>query len=380
MARTIIMAGGWTASLRAAATSVNDNHLMAGHRKGNDGMTGRTPKVVVLGGGSWGTTLALLAERAGHDPWLWIRNSEVANEVHRSRRNDRALAGIAIPKAVTITSNLSHACREANVILVATASVGVRSVGAAIAGDVGNAIVVSCAKGFERDTLKRMTEVLKEELPLRAAASTCALSGPNLSLELAEGKPSTTVIASEDLDAAQQVQDLLISTQFRPYTNEDVIGVEMAGALKNIIAIGAGIADGMGAGDNAKAAFMTRGLAEIARLGVATGANPLTFAGLAGLGDLVATCASTLSRNHFVGEQLALGKALDQIQATMTHVAEGIFTTAAAKQLAQQFGIEMPITEQLYSVLYEGKSALSAIAELMQRESKHETKGIYGVG
>jgi len=224
-----------------------------------------------------------------------------------------------------------------------------------------------------------MTQVLKEELSSPAASSVCALSGPNLALEIANEKPSTTVVASEDLGAAELVQDLLISTQFRPYTNEDVIGVEMAGALKNIIAIGAGIGDGMGAGDNAKAAFITRGLAEIARLGIAAGANPLTFAGLAGLGDLVATCASPLSRNHHVGEQLARGKSLREIQEAMPHNAEGVFTTAAARKLARLHGVEMPITEQLYSVLYEGKPALEAIGELMQRESKHETKGIYGL-
>jgi glycerol-3-phosphate dehydrogenase (NAD(P)+) len=342
-------------------------------------MVGRTPKVAVLGGGSWGTTLALLAERAGNDPWLWMRNPEIASEVQRTRMNERALAGISIPKAITVTSDLGQACRESDVILVATTSVGVRSVGEAITANVGNAIVVSCAKGFERGSLKRMTEVLKEVLSPPAAASVCALSGPNLALEIAEGKPSTTVIASDDLEAAEQVQDLLISTQFRPYTNEDVIGIEMAGALKNIIAIGAGIGDGMGAGDNAKAAFMTRGLAEIARLGIAAGADPLTFAGLAGLGDLVATCASTLSRNRFVGEQLARGKPLREIQETMPHIAEGVFTTDAARRLAQLHSVEMPITEQLYSVLYEDKPAPEAIGELMQRESKHETKGLYGL-
>jgi glycerol-3-phosphate dehydrogenase (NAD(P)+) len=342
-------------------------------------MVGRTPKVAVLGGGSWGTTLALLAERAGNDPWLWMRDPEAAGSIQRTRRNDLALPGISIPKAINVTADVALACREADVILVSTASTGVRAVGQAIRGSVGSAVVVSCAKGLEPETLKRMTEVLKEELPTSASSSICALSGPNLALEIAEGKPATTVIASEDLEAAELVQDLLISTQFRPYTNEDVIGVEMAGALKNIIAIGAGIGDGMAAGDNAKAAFMTRGLAEIARLGIATGANPLTFAGLAGVGDLVATCASTLSRNHYVGKQLARGKSLSEIQASLPFVAEGVFTTAAARKLAKVHGVEMPITEQLYGVLYEGKPALEALAELMQRESKHETKGMYGL-
>jgi glycerol-3-phosphate dehydrogenase (NAD(P)+) len=334
-------------------------------------MTGRTPRITVLGGGAWGTTLALLAERAGNDPCLWIRDSEQALEVQRTRANDRALPGVTIPKAVWITSDIRDACRESDVILVAVASAGVRAVAKAIAATARNTIVVSCAKGFERDSLKRMTAVLEEEL-VQAGVSICALSGPNLAPEIAAGKPSTTVIASDDLDAARRVQDLLITTQFRPYTNQDVVGVEMAGALKNIIAIGAGIADGMDAGDNAKAAFITRGLAEIARLGIAAGASPLTFSGLAGLGDLVATCASKLSRNHYVGEQLAGGKSLGEIMKSMSNVAEGIFTTAAARQLAQADGVEMPITEQLHSVLYEGKPALAALAELMQRESTQE--------
>ncbi len=222
-----------------------------------------------------------------------------------------------------------------------------------------------------------MTEILQNELPARAASRVCALSGPNLALEIAQGKPSTTVIASTDLSAAEEVQSLLVSGQFRPYTNEDVIGIEMAGALKNIIAIGAGIGDGLDAGENAKAAFITRGLAEIARLGVAVGARPPTFAGLAGLGDLVATCASPLSRNHYVGEQLARGKTLAEIQDSMDHVAEGIFTTSAARNLSRRHSVEMPITEQLYSVLYEDKSAVAAIADLMQRESQHELHGTY---
>lgn len=372
------MAGGWTASLRFVVERVNEQRK-ASRRKENDEMVGRTPKVVVLGGGSWGTTLALLAERVGHDSWLWMRSPEVAGDVQQTRLHERALPGVTIPRAITVTSDLTNACREAELILIATATMGMRTVAKEIAADVGNAIVVSCAKGLELETHKRMTEVLRDELSPSATSSVCALSGPNLAVEIARGKPSTTVVASDDLEAAERVQDLLISTQFRPYTNDDVIGVEMAGALKNIIAIGAGIGDGMSAGDNAKAAFITRGLAEIARLGVAVGANPLTFAGLAGLGDLVATCASTLSRNHFVGEQLALGKSLREIQASMPQVAEGIYTTAAARTLARLHGVEMPITEQLFTVLYEDKSALEAIGELMQRESKHETRGIYGL-
>jgi glycerol-3-phosphate dehydrogenase (NAD(P)+) len=336
-------------------------------------------KIAVLGGGAWGTTLSLLAERAGHRAWIWMRDAETAQVVQTSRTNEKALPGVAIPDSITISDDLELVCRSADAILIATASTAVRSVAQMVKPLIENALVVSCAKGLERDSLKRMTEVLGEELNPASANRVCALSGPNLAVEIARGKPATTVVAGNDLAVAEQVQDLLTSDQFRPYTNEDVIGVEMGGALKNIIAIGAGIGDGTGAGDNAKAAFMTRGLAEVARLGVAVGASPLTLAGLAGLGDLVATCASTLSRNHFVGEQLAKGKTLSQIQSEMSHVAEGIFTTAAAHKLARRHDIEMPITEQLYDVLYENKPALAAIADLMRRESQHEIRGVYGL-
>jgi glycerol-3-phosphate dehydrogenase (NAD(P)+) len=333
--------------------------------------------ISILGGGSWGSTLALLAVRAGQSARLWMRDGVVAEEVQRTRRNEKALPGIEFPESIEVTSDLRNACDGADAILIATASTAVRMAAQSIAPLIGNAIVVSCSKGLEISSLKRMTEVLHDELPSRAATRVCALSGPNLAREIAEGKPSTTVIASIELSAAEEFQSLLVSNQFRPYTNEDVIGVEMAGALKNIIAIGAGIGDGLGAGENAKAAFITRGLAEVARLGVAVGASPLTFAGLAGLGDLIATCASPLSRNHFVGEQLAQGKTLPEIEAAMDHVAEGIFTTSAARNLSKRHGVEMPITEQLYSVLYEHKSAVAAIAELMQRESQHELHGTY---
>jgi glycerol-3-phosphate dehydrogenase (NAD(P)+) len=343
-------------------------------------MVSANKKIAILGGGSWGTTLSLLAERAGHRAWIWMRDAGIAQVVQSSRRNEKALPGITIPESIIVSGDLELVCHSADAILIATASTAVRSVAQMMKPFIEDALVVSCAKGLECDSLKRMTEVLDEELNPESANRVCALSGPNLAVEIAIGKPATTVVAGYELAVAEQVQDLLISAQFRPYTNEDVIGVEMAGALKNIIAIGAGIGDGMGAGDNAKAAFMTRGLAEVARLGVAVGASPLTFAGLAGLGDLVATCASTLSRNHFVGKQLSKGKTLTEIQAEMSHIAEGVFTTAAAHELARRHDIEMPITEQLYSVLYENKPALTAIADLMQRESQHEIRGVYGLG
>jgi glycerol-3-phosphate dehydrogenase (NAD(P)+) len=242
-------------------------------------------------------------------------------------------------------------------------------------------IVVSAAKGLEIETTLRMTQVLKEELPPQFHSHLAALSGPNLAREIMAGLPAITVVASENDEAARFVQGLIITPRFRVYTHNDVVGVELAGALKNIIAVGAGISDGLGYGDNAKAAFMTRGLVEIARLGVAAGANPLTFAGLAGLGDLVATCASPHSRNHYVGEQLAQGRSLAEIQASMRMVAEGVPTTIAALQLARRYTVEMPITEQMYQVLFEGKDPRQAVTDLMTRDAKGELDGLEpGVG
>lgn len=335
-------------------------------------MAGRR-KVAVVGSGAWGTTLALLALRAGQAASLYVRSRASASELSTTRRNDGHLPGVPLPVELEISADLAAVCRDAAVVLVVVPSHAMRENTRSLATVLEAGVVVSAAKGLEPGSLKRMSEVVAEELP---AAAVCALSGPNLAREIAAGKPATTVIASKDLGVAEVVQDLLMSDRFRCYTNEDVVGVEMGGALKNIIAIGAGMADGMGVGDNAKAAFLTRGIAEIARLGVAAGANPLTFSGLTGLGDLVATCASPLSRNHFVGAELAKGRSLDEILGGMNQVAEGVGTTAAAKELAQRLSVEMPITEQMFRVLFEGKSAQAAIAALMEREAKHELDGL----
>ncbi len=240
-------------------------------------------------------------------------------------------------------------------------------------------LVLSAVKGLERDTGKRMSEVVREELPgLRRPL--CVLSGPNLSREIAQGLPAATIVASEDLAVAETLREALMSPLFRVYTNEDVAGVELAGALKNIIAIGAGMCDGLGYGDNAKAGFITRGLAEIARLGVAAGAQPLTFLGLAGVGDLMATCYSPLSRNHRVGIELAKGRTLDDVLSSLGQVAEGVTTTVAARELARRYGVEMPITEMTYKVLFEGLDPRRAVAELMLRAPRHELHGVWPAG
>lgn len=326
-------------------------------------------RVAVIGSGAWGTTLAMLSARAGNQATLFVRNPDDAAEIRATRVNSRRLPAISIPTEVRVTGSLAETVVDADVVILAVPSQTLRANAAAIRPHVGAAVVASAAKGLERGSLLRMSQVLSEELP---SSRICAISGPNLAREIASGKPATTVIASGDPAASEQVRSALMSTQFRCYTNEDVVGVEMGGALKNIVAIGAGMADGLGAGDNAKAAFITRGIAEIARLGVAAGADPLTFAGLSGIGDLVATCASPLSRNHRVGEELARGRSVADIRAGMAEVAEGIDTTAAAWELGKRLGVELPITEQLHRVLFEEVPALDAIDALMSREATHE--------
>ncbi len=236
-------------------------------------------------------------------------------------------------------------------------------------------LVVSGSKGLEADTCKRMTEVIAEELPGKFKRNICVLSGPNLAREILAGRPAATVAAAESIEIAQAAQRLFSTRHLCVYTNTDLVGVELGGALKNIIALAAGMADGLGYGDNAKAALMTRGLAEITALGVALGANPLTFSGLAGLGDMIATCASPLSRNHFVGVELTKGRKLDAITDSMDNVAEGVPTTLAAWNLAQKLGIGMPITEKIYRVLYEGQEPRQAALELLNAETHHELDG-----
>jgi glycerol-3-phosphate dehydrogenase (NAD(P)+) len=274
---------------------------------------------------------------------------------------------------LTVTASPGEAFGDADVAIVAVPSRSIRDNVRAVRDDLNeSAVVVSATKGLELESGKRMSQVLSEELPPSLRPGVCALSGPNLANEIARQKPSSTVVASPNLDAARTAQSHINTPLFRVYTNDDIVGVEFGGALKNIIALGAGICDGLGYGDNAKAAFMTRGLAEISRLGVAAGANPLTFAGLAGIGDLVATCSSGLSRNHTVGEQLAGGRSLEEVRASMDNVAEGVDTTAAAVSLAESLEVEMPIAQATYDVLFNGVPLDQAISELLGRAPRSE--------
>lgn len=337
-------------------------------------MSGR---VTVVGTGSWGTTLAIILARHGLEVTLWARAEEEARELDTRRANEAFLPGVQFPDRLMVSHSLPVALEACDLLLLVVPAQRMRENVCRVREYLQEGtIVVSAAKGLEIETTLRMTEVLQEELPPRFHSHLAVLSGPNLAGEIIAGLPTTTVVASGNDEAACFVQSLIMTPQFRVYTHNDVVGVELAGALKNIIALGAGISDGLGYGDNAKAAFMTRGLAEIARLGVAAGANLLTFAGLAGIGDLVATCASPHSRNHYVGEQLARGWSLAEIQASMRMVAEGVPTTIAALQLARRYNVEMPITEQMYQVLFEGKDLRRAVIDLMTRDAKGELDGL----
>ena len=337
-------------------------------------------QVGVVGTTTWGTTLAIIAARAGVDVGLWARTAAEADAIRSTGENRRFLPGVKLPGGVNVTSSPSEALGEAGVVIVAVPSRTMRANARAVKDAVSaSCVVVSATKGLEIDSGKRMSEVLAEELP-QVRENLCALSGPNLAPEIVAGKLSSTVVASASQEAADRVQALLTSPRFRVYTNRDIVGVELGGALKNIVALGAGVCDGIDIGDNAKATFITRGIAEIARLGVAAGADLMTFAGLAGIGDLIATCSSTLSRNHQVGEELARGKSLKEIMGSMTQVAEGVDTTRAALRLAASLGVEMPITQVTHDVLFEGLEIRQGIADLMGREPVPEWSGMSSGG
>ena len=327
-------------------------------------------RVAVVGVTAWGLTLAQQLARAGASASLLARDEDEADLVRLRRTHPRRSTAVRLPADVTVAAD-PDLVSAADLVLFAvpaqTLAANVQRVRACL--PVG-APLISAAKGIEIRSGRRMSAVLAEESGERGPV--VALSGPNLADEVARGLPSTAVAASSDGRAALLVQTVFGSGQFRVYTHDDVVGVELGGALKNIIALGAGINDGLGYGDNAKAALMTRGLAEITRLGVAMGANPLTFAGLSGLGDLIATCASPLSRNRRVGEELGRGRALADVLAALGHVAEGVPTTAAAHALAQRHGVTMPIVEGMHRVLFEGCPVVEAARTLMEREPRAE--------
>ncbi len=328
--------------------------------------------VGVIGSGAWGTTLACLLAGKGIATTLWEHSEVRARAMHQQRENVFFLPGVFFPASLHVTSAIAEAVQGKDMLILVTPSQRMRENMRLLAPYVGHdTLLVSAAKGIEINTLMTMTQVIAQELPSMQSRSG-VLSGPNIAREVAEEKPTAAVVAAHTLACGIQMRTLLTTSYFRVYTADDVLGVELSGALKNIIAIGAGFNDGMGYGDNAKAAFITRGLAEISRLGIAAGANPLTFAGLAGIGDLIATCASPLSRNQQLGRRLASGEKLADILNSTRSVAEGVTTTRAALQLAERYHVEMPITKQLSMVLFEGLDPRKAVPELMMRDPKAE--------
>ena len=328
--------------------------------------------ITAVGATSWGTTLGIILARQGHDVRLLARTPAEADALESARENARFVPGAKFPNTMRALADPVAACHSADMVMFVVPSQTFRSNVRAVAHAIPpSAILLSAVKGIELTTGKRMSRIIEEELP-SSQRGVCVLSGPNLAREIINAMPASTVVASADAAAAREAQRIINSPVFRVYTNDDVIGVELCGALKNIIALAAGICDGMGFGDNSKAAIITRGLAEIARLASAAGANPATFAGLAGMGDLVATCASTLSRNHYVGKRLAAGQPLDAIRREMHSVAEGVDTTRAALDLAAELGVEMPIAQSIYDIMFGGVSVTQAVQALMGREPTRE--------
>ena len=332
-----------------------------------------TEKIGVIGAGAWGTALAMLLADKGLDVTLWMYEKDLAEETARTRENRVYLPGFALPGAITVTSSLETAVKDKPIILSVVPSHTVRTVTKQYASFLAkDAVIVSASKGIELKTLMPLSEVLGNVLPPEFHRRLCFLSGPSFAKEVALKMPTAVALASYDPDIGKKVQKVFSSACFRVYTNPDVIGVELAGSLKNVVAIAAGVLEGLGFGYNTMAALLTRGLAEMARLGVAMGGDLSTFSGLAGMGDLVLTCTGSLSRNRTLGVRLGKGETLDNIMKGTKTVAEGVKTAKAARALAKKHCIEMPIVDEVYQLLYEGKDPKRAVNDLMNRELKGE--------
>jgi glycerol-3-phosphate dehydrogenase (NAD(P)+) len=327
----------------------------------------------VIGGGSWGSAFARYLGTIGLPTELWIREEDILTQAVSTRENPVFLPGFTFPDTVRFTDDLRESAASAGVVFIAVPSQYCRAVYARIAPVLRrDQIVVSLTKGFDKRTLMRMSQVMEEVFRPHVRPHVAVLSGPSFAKEVAAGNPTALVVASRDPGAAREIQHLISSVAVRAYTSTDVTGIEVSGALKNVIAIAAGIADAMKFGLNTRAALITRGLVEITNLGLALGARRETFSGLAGVGDLILTCTGELSRNHRVGHELGRGRTLREILAGMKMVAEGIHTTVAARRIARALGVEMPISEQIYQVLYRGKPPRKAVEELMTRTLKAE--------
>ena len=334
-------------------------------------------KTAVVGSGSWGTTLAVLVAEAHGNCALWVHDPIEARDMAARRENVRFLPGVTLPNAVQIEDDPATVLQGADLVLITVPMRSLRENWDLIGHLIEpHAVIVSGIKGLDPTTGRRVSEFVAEWAGNQIMDRLAVLSGPNLAREIAAGEPATAVIAARKPDVARTVQQRLSAPTFRTYASDDVIGIELAGAIKNVIAIGAGVADGLRFGDNAKAALMTRGLAEMTRLGLTAGADALTFAGLAGMGDLIATCASPHSRNHYVGQELAAGRTLDDIQSRMVMVAEGVETSRGALALARRLGVEMPIVELINRALFDGLPVAEAGQVLMARELSHELRGL----
>ncbi len=328
-------------------------------------------EIGVIGAGSWGTALAILLENNGHHVTLWSHREKEAKELSKSREHKTKLPGVHIPEGITITENLEMALAEKEVIVFAVPSVAVRSTAKKVAPYVKKGqLIVNVAKGIEETTLMTLTDIIEEEIPW---AKGCVLSGPSHAEEVSRGLPTTCVVGARDKETAEFLQNIFMSPVFRVYISSDILGIELGGALKNVIALAAGTADGLGYGDNTKAALITRGITEIARLGIAMGAKADTFYGLSGIGDLIVTCASKHSRNRKAGYFMGQGKSMEEAMNEVNMVVEGVYSAKAGLSLSQKYKVEMPIIEQVNKVLFEGKAPADAVRELMVRDKKIES-------
>lgn len=330
-------------------------------------------KISVLGAGGWGTTLGILLHYNGHQVTLWEYKKNYVKELLKKRINSLYLPGVPIPEEISITHDLEESIHQKNILVLAVPSQFLRSVVEQIKyPDIKNSILVSVSKGIENKHLMTMSQMLKDVHPQLSKNQIGVLSGPSHAEEVSRRIPTAVVAASIDHDTSKSIQAAFMNSYFRVYSSTDILGVELGGAFKNVIAIGAGIIDGAGFGDNTKAAIMTRGVAEISRLGLAMGAKPETFAGLSGMGDLIVTCMSKHSRNRYVGEQIGNGKTLKEVLKSMDMVAEGVETSRSASKLADKHKIEVPITTEVYKILFEDKDPVKATTDLMTRDMKTE--------
>jgi glycerol-3-phosphate dehydrogenase (NAD(P)+) len=329
---------------------------------------------VIVGSGAWGTTLAKILCDNGHNVIIWSHDRDIASDINSHHENRALLKGVMLPRGIKATVSMEEACRNRTLVVLVTASEFLDTVTNGLLPHLPErALILSAVKGLDSKTNMRPSEVLLKKLPPALHPNIAVLSGPNLSGEIVAGKPATSVISAKHAPTAEKIQKIFNSPAFRVYTNCDVVGTELGGTLKNIVAIAAGAIDSLGLGDNLKSALMVRGLVEMSRFATAMGAKPETLSGLAGIGDLITTCSSTSSRNHFVGEQLGRGRLLPDILKGMKAVAEGVNTTRIIYNISRERNIEMPVTEQVYRVLFEDKPVKEALNELMTREPKPET-------